>query len=131
MVAYEVNGGRCAMEPPKKKRLGAGRVAFLARVGAIKEMIDEGHTMAAIHEKYSSQLEISYSQFVNYVNKYIRKKQEPRQTESPEPRARTTTTNIKPPTATKIEEPSTTENEGGRDFTNDAEERAKRDEDLF
>jgi hypothetical protein len=131
MVVYEVNGGRCAMESPKKKRLGAGRVAFLARVGAIKEMIDEGHTMAAVYEKYSSQLEISYSQFVNYVNKFIRKKQEPRKTESPEPRARTATTNIKSPAATKIEESSTTENEGGRDFTNDAEERAKRDEDLF
>lgn len=119
------------MEPPKKKRLGAGRVAFLARVGAIKEMIDEGHTMAAVYEKYSSQLEISYSQFVNYVNKFIRKKQEPKQTESSESHARTTTTNIKSPSATKIEKSSTTENEGGRDFTNDAEERAKRDEDLF
>jgi len=119
------------MEPPKKKRLGAGRVAFLARVGAIKEMIDEGHTMAAVYEKYSSQLEISYSQFVNYVNKFIRKKQEPKQTESRESHARTNTTNITSPSATKIEKSSTTENEGGRDFTNDAEERAKRDEDLF
>lgn len=62
------------MKSPKKKRLGAGRVAFLARVGAIKEKIDAGHTMASIYEEYQQQLGIGYKQFVNYINKFIRDK---------------------------------------------------------
>lgn len=119
------------MKPPKKKRLGAGRVAFLARVGAIEEKINAGYTMAAIYENYRQQLGISYSQFVNYVNKFIRNKQEPRKAQPPAPRTEPTTADIQPPAPAKVADTTATENEGGRDFTNDAEERAKRDEDLF
>ena len=69
------------MKSPKKKRLGAGRVAFLARVGAIKEKIDAGYTMASIYEDYQRDLGIGYKQFVNYVNKFIRDKPTPEKEE--------------------------------------------------
>lgn len=62
------------MKPSKDKRLGAGRVAFLARVEVIREKIDAGHTMASIYEDYQKTLGIGYKQFVNYVNKFIRNK---------------------------------------------------------
>lgn len=62
------------MKPLKDKRLGAGRVAFLARVGVIKEKINAGHTMASIYEDYQRDLGIGYKQFVNYVNKFVRDK---------------------------------------------------------
>ncbi len=62
------------MKPPKNKRIGSGRVAFLARQDAIKERFNAGYTMAAIYEDYQKELGIGYSQFVNYVNKYIRSK---------------------------------------------------------
>lgn len=61
------------MEPPKK-RLGSGRVAFLARKEEIKARIDAGYTMAAVYEEHQKHLGISYGQFVNYVNKFIRSK---------------------------------------------------------
>lgn len=63
------------MKSSKDKRLGDGRVAFLARVEVIKEKIDAGHTMASIYEDYQKQLGIGYKQFVNYVNRFIRNKQ--------------------------------------------------------
>lgn len=62
------------MESSKEKRLGAGRVAFLARVEVFKEKISAGHTMAAVYEDHQKELGISYSQFANYVNRYIRNK---------------------------------------------------------
>mgnify|MGYP001056067721 FL=1 len=61
------------MEMPKR-RLGAGRVAFLARKEEIKVKIEAGYTMISIYEGYQNQLGISYGQFVNYVNKFIRRK---------------------------------------------------------
>lgn len=74
------------MKPSEKKRLGAGRVAFLARMSAIKEKIDAGHTMAEVYDDYHQQIEISYRQFVNYVNKFIRgKPSTEREKEKPEP----------------------------------------------
>ena len=63
------------MEPSEDKRLGAGRVAFLARIDTFREMIEAGNTMQVIYEKYQSHLGIGYNQFVNYVNRYIRKKE--------------------------------------------------------
>lgn len=72
------------MELEKKKRLGAGRVAFLARKEAIKAKIDAGHTMITVYEEHQKQLGIGYGQFVNYVNKFIRSK--PSEAKSPEER---------------------------------------------
>lgn len=64
------------MESSKEKRLGTGRVAFLARVEIFTEKINAGHTMATVYEEHQKELGISYSQFVNYVNRFIRKAQE-------------------------------------------------------
>ena len=59
----------------KKRRLGSGRVAFLARKDEIRAKIEAGHTMISVYEEYQKkQLGISYGQFVNYVNKFIRNK---------------------------------------------------------
>lgn len=73
------------METPKK-RLGAGRVAFLARKEEIKTKIEAGYTMVAVYEEHQKQLGISYGQFVNYINKFIRRKPEEKQLATTEPK---------------------------------------------
>lgn len=60
------------MKPEAPKELGAGRVAFLARKDAIKERIDAGRTVMSVYREYQKQVDISYSQFDRYVNKFIR-----------------------------------------------------------
>lgn len=60
----------------EKKRIGTGRVAFLARVDAIREKIKAGHTVAMLHDEYKKEIGIEYGQFLNYVNRYIRRKQD-------------------------------------------------------
>jgi hypothetical protein len=65
---------RLPMEEGKKKRLGAGRVAFLARKDAIKEKVDAGHTLITVYEEYQKDLGIGYVQFLNYVAKFIKPK---------------------------------------------------------
>lgn len=63
------------MKSTKVKRLGAGRVAFLARIEIFKEKIIAGHTIASVFEEHEKELGgIGYKQFVNYVNKFIRSK---------------------------------------------------------
>lgn len=62
------------MEDAKKKRLGAGKVAFFARIDKIKARIDARHTMITVYEEFEKDLGISYGQFVNYVNKEIKGK---------------------------------------------------------
>lgn len=88
------------MKPSKDKRLGAGRVAFLARVEVIREKIDAGHTMASIYEDYQKPLGIGYKQFVNYVNKFIRDKpateKEKDKSDRPAPAEKDAPTNDKP-----------------------------------
>jgi hypothetical protein len=58
----------------EKKRLGTGKIAFLARVDAIREKINAGHTVAMLHDEYKKEIGINYGQFLNYVNRYIRRK---------------------------------------------------------
>jgi hypothetical protein len=53
---------------------GAGRVGFLARQEGIKTMLEAGHPLLAIYQQYEKDMSISYSQFVKYVNKFIRSK---------------------------------------------------------
>lgn len=60
-----------------KKRLGAGRVAFLENIELFKEKIAAGHTMISVYEDNQQKLGVSYQQFVSYVNKFIRKKPKP------------------------------------------------------
>lgn len=64
------------MKSSKEKRLGAGRVAFLARIEIFKEKILAGHTITSVFEEHEKELGIGYKQFVNYVNRYIKKPQE-------------------------------------------------------
>lgn len=71
------------MEMEKKQRLGAGRVAFLARKEGIKTKIEAGYTMIAVYEEHQKELGISYGQFVNYVNKFIRNKLDGNQGNNP------------------------------------------------
>ncbi len=60
------------MRETKKPVRGAGRVAFLARQEGIKKMTEEGHPLLSIYQKYEGDLNISYSQFVRYVGRYIK-----------------------------------------------------------
>jgi len=53
---------------------GAGRVGFLARQEDIKKMVEAGHPLLSIYQKYEKDMSISYSQFVKYVHKFIRSK---------------------------------------------------------
>lgn len=61
---------------------GSGRVGFLARMDAIKKMIEAGHPLLFIYKEHENHLSISYSQFVKYVHKFIRSK--PDETKLPE-----------------------------------------------
>lgn len=70
------------MKSSKEKRLGTGRVAFLARIEIFKEKINAGHTIASVYEDHQEDLGIGYKQFVNYVNRYIKfEKQEEKKRE--------------------------------------------------
>ncbi len=71
------------MKSSKEKRLGAGRVAFLARVEIFKQKIEAGHTMQEVYDEYQKDLGISYSQFAFYVNKFIRNKPDENKGEKP------------------------------------------------
>lgn len=53
---------------------GAGRVGFLARQEGIKKMVEAGHPLLTVYQEYEKDLSISYSQFVKYIHKYIRRK---------------------------------------------------------
>lgn len=63
------------MKEAKKAVRGSGRVSFLARLDAIKKMIEEGHPLLSIYQEYEKDFGFSYSQFVKYVHKFIRSKQ--------------------------------------------------------
>lgn len=56
---------------PGKVLRGAGRVAFLARIEAIRKAISEGYTLTAVYSDHEKHLGISYSQFARYVSKFI------------------------------------------------------------
>lgn len=66
------------MKEAKKAVRGSGRVSFLARMDAIKKMIEEGHPLLSIYQEYEKDFGFSYSQFVKYVHKFIRRKPEER-----------------------------------------------------
>lgn len=56
-----------------KQHRGAARVAFLARLGAIRSLFDAGHTLTAIYDAHRDALGVmSYSQFTRYVARYVR-----------------------------------------------------------
>lgn len=51
---------------------GIGRVTFMAHLAEITAELDAGASLKAIHENHRDRLGISYSQFVNYVDRIIR-----------------------------------------------------------
>ena len=57
----------------KKRRRGAGRVAFLARCEQFRKLIAAGYEQRSIYEDFGgdTELGISYSQFNRYVVRYI------------------------------------------------------------
>ena len=57
-------------EAPKTTSRGAGRVAFLARLDNIREMVQAGYPVISIYEQYGDGMGISYSQFARYVARY-------------------------------------------------------------
>lgn len=62
---------------PTKPRLGAGRVAFLARKDAIAAKIEAGYPLLMIYREYQKLLPIGYAQFANYVRKYLKSESVP------------------------------------------------------
>ena len=62
------------MKPGESKELGAGRVAFKARLDAIKREIEAERTVMSVWREYKNLVNISYSQFDRYVNRYIKEK---------------------------------------------------------
>lgn len=71
-------------EPSKMVRSvirGSGRVAFLFRLEGIKKMVEEGHPLLSIYQTYENDLPFRYSQFVKYVNRYIKFEKEEKKPE--------------------------------------------------
>lgn len=62
------------MKTPKEGRIGAGRVAFLARLDEFSGLIQAGWPVTVVYEIHGGDnIGLSYSQFARYVGKYIRK----------------------------------------------------------
>ncbi|EJC7212057.1 hypothetical protein M0G61_002296 [Salmonella enterica] len=62
------------MRTPKVGPTGAGRVAFLARLDEFRGLVQAGWPVTVIYENHGgADTGLSYSQFVRYVGKYIRK----------------------------------------------------------
>ncbi len=60
------------MEGKMKKELGAGKVAFLARLDEITKEVKTGRTVMSIYREFGPKVEISYAQFDRYVNTLIK-----------------------------------------------------------
>ena len=57
---------------PAGPRWGAGRVAFLAHLEAIRTAVEAGWPLSAIYDEHRGALGISYSNFTRYVARYVR-----------------------------------------------------------
>lgn len=60
-----------AAPTPEAARRGAGRVAFLAHIEAIRKAVNEGWPATAIYEEHKARVGITYSQFARYIARYI------------------------------------------------------------
>ena len=56
---------------PETARRGAGRVAFLAHIEAIRKAVNEGWPATAIYDQHKGNVGITYSQFARYIARYI------------------------------------------------------------
>ncbi|WP_168409166.1 TraK family protein [Erwinia amylovora] len=50
---------------------GAGRVAFIAHLDAIKNELDQGWPMTTVYGKFEKEIGVSYHQFRRYVKKFL------------------------------------------------------------
>ncbi|MCT2388848.1 TraK family protein [Erwinia pyrifoliae] len=50
---------------------GAGRVAFIAHLDAIKNELDQGWPMTVVYSKFETEIGVSYHQFRRYVKKFL------------------------------------------------------------
>lgn len=50
---------------------GAGRVAFIAHLDAIKHELDQGWPMTTVYGKFEKEIGVSYHQFRRYVKKFL------------------------------------------------------------
>lgn len=57
--------------PTETARRGAGRVAFLAHIEAIRKAVNEGWPATAIYDEHKAKVGITYSQFARYIARYI------------------------------------------------------------
>lgn len=55
----------------KGKPRRSGEAAFYARLESIKKMFDEKYSKIVIFESHKEKLNISYSQFLRYVHRYL------------------------------------------------------------
>lgn len=73
MPAGWLDKGRVMSKAISEKFRGAGRIAFLARIDVIREMVFAGYPLLAIYRQYEEWLGVvSYSQFARYVARYVR-----------------------------------------------------------
>jgi hypothetical protein len=72
----------------KKRYKGEGRVAFLACLPSIREMIQAGWPLQAVYDRHEERLEIQYMQFHRYVAQFIKARpvKLPIEEEKPEPK---------------------------------------------
>jgi hypothetical protein len=70
-----------ATKADKRKGKRNGRVAFLARIAAIRAGITAGELLSDIYAKHAGHLGIGYTQFTRYVNRHIlNKEKKPKRT---------------------------------------------------
>lgn len=59
---------------PARRYKGEGRVAFLANLESIREMMESGWPLQAVFDRHAKYLGIKYTQFHRYVSQYIQAK---------------------------------------------------------
>lgn len=69
--------------PGEKRRRGAGRAAFLARIEPIKAAVERGLPLTIIYDEHGTGMGLSYSQFHRYVARYVRNDDKPTRNTTP------------------------------------------------
>lgn len=66
---------KTTQEPGEARKLrGQNRVAFLAHLPKIRPEIEAGWPLKGVYNRYADTLDMSYNQFVRYVNRYVLQK---------------------------------------------------------
>ena len=117
-------------KPARSKFRGAGEVAFSPRWEKIRKMLDEKYPKIVIYETYQDELNISYSQFIRYVSRYLEDEHHGKKQGDTAPHDRAVKADDKPAITKKEAETKATGGKNSKDFRDDATDRAK-DDDLF